>query len=54
MADFNEDQAELITNNLIQKITNQFAHHLREDSNTSDESIELIKKIFQLETNNNV
>jgi len=26
MADFNEDQAELITNNLIQKITNQFAH----------------------------
>ncbi|WP_178986309.1 glutamyl-tRNA reductase [Winogradskyella helgolandensis] len=54
MADFNEDQAELITNNLIQKITNQFAHHLREDSNSSDESIELIKKIFQLETTNNV
>jgi glutamyl-tRNA reductase len=54
MADFNEDQAELITNNLIQKITNQFAHHLREDGNTSDESIELIKKIFQLETTNNV
>ena len=55
LADFNEDQAELITNNLIQKITNQFAHHLREDSNTSDESIELIKKIFQLEeTTNNV
>lgn len=53
-ADFNEDQAELITNNIIQKITNQFAHHLREDSNTSDESIELIKKIFQLETNDNV
>lgn len=54
MVDFNEDQAELITNNLIQKITNQFAHHLREDSNTSDESIELIKKIFQLETTDNV
>jgi glutamyl-tRNA reductase len=54
LADFNEDQAELITNNLIQKITNQFAHHLREDGNTSDESIELIKKIFQLETTDNV
>jgi len=54
LADFNEDQAELITNNIIQKITNQFAHHLREDGNTSDESIELIKKIFQLETINNV
>ncbi|WP_439152798.1 glutamyl-tRNA reductase [Winogradskyella sp.] len=54
LSDFNEDQAELITNNLIQKITNQFAHHLREDSNSSDESIELIKKIFQLETSDNV
>ena len=54
LKDFNEDQAELITNNLIQKITNQFAHHLKEDNNTSDESIELIKKIFQLETNDNV
>lgn len=54
IADFNEDQAELITNNIIQKITNQFAHHLREDSATSDESLELIKKIFQLETSDNV
>ncbi len=54
LTDFNEDQAELITSNLIQKITNQFAHHLREDGNTSDESIELIKKIFQLETTDNV
>ncbi|MDH7913632.1 glutamyl-tRNA reductase [Winogradskyella sp. SYSU M77433] len=54
LADFNEDQVELVTNNIIQKITNQFAHHLREDGNTSDESIELIKKIFQLETTENV
>ncbi|WP_422106748.1 glutamyl-tRNA reductase [Winogradskyella sp.] len=52
IADFNEDQAELITNNIIQKITNQFAHHLRADG-SSDESIELIKKIFQLETIDN-
>ncbi len=55
LADFNEDQAELITNNIIQKITNQFAHHFREDNDTSDESLELIKKIFQLEeTSQNV
>lgn len=54
LADFNEDQAELISNNIIQKITNQFAHHLREDVDSSDESIELIKKIFQLETTSNV
>jgi glutamyl-tRNA reductase len=49
ISDFNEDQAELISNNLIQKITNHFAHHLKEDQHTSDQSIELIKKIFQLE-----
>ena len=49
LSDFNEAQAELITNNIIQKITNQFAHHLREDGNTSEESLELIKKIFKLE-----
>ncbi len=54
LSDFNEEQAELISNNLIQKITNQFAHHLREDNNSSDESLELIKKIFQLETTDNV
>lgn len=52
LENFDEDQAELISNNLIQKITNQFAHHLREDGNSSDESLELIKKIFQLETTN--
>ena len=46
---FNEEQAEIISNNLIQKITNQFAHHLREDGNNSDEALELIKKIFKLE-----
>ena len=53
IADFNEDQAELISNNIIQKITNQFAHHLRADG-SSDESIALIKKIFQLESIDNV
>lgn len=52
LSDFNEEQVELVATNLIQKITNQFAHHLREDTNTSDESLELIKKIFQLETTN--
>jgi glutamyl-tRNA reductase len=49
LADFNEQQAELISTNIIQKITNHFAHHLKEDKDGSDESIELIKKIFQLE-----
>ncbi|NNL83876.1 MAG: glutamyl-tRNA reductase [Winogradskyella sp.] len=54
LTDFNEEHAELISNNLIQKITNHFAHHLKEDQNASDENIELIKKIFQIETPENV
>ncbi len=49
-ASFNEEQAELISNNLIQKITNHFAHHLKDDTISTDESLELIKKVFQLET----
>lgn len=54
LADFNEAQAETISNNLIQKITNHFAHHLKADLDASDESIELIKKIFQIENTQNV
>ena len=49
IADFNESQAEIISNNIIQKITNHFAHHLKDDAVTTDESLELIKKVFQLE-----
>ena len=50
MLNFNEDQAELISNNIIQKITNHFAHHLKDDEFPTDESLELIKKVFQLES----
>ena len=46
---FDEIQAEILTNNVIQKITNHFAHHLKRDGISSNESIELIKKVFQLE-----
>lgn len=49
IVDFNESQAEIISNNIIQKITNYFAHHLKDDALTTDESLELIKKVFQLE-----
>ncbi|MFH4963732.1 glutamyl-tRNA reductase [Gaetbulibacter sp. M235] len=48
-ANFNEEQAELISNNIIQKITNHFAHHLKDDNISTDDSLELIKKVFQLE-----
>lgn len=50
---FNEEQAELISNNIIQKITNHFAHHLRDDDFSTNESLEFIKKVFQLDTPTN-
>jgi glutamyl-tRNA reductase len=49
-ANFDEVQAELISARIIQKITNHFANHLKEDETVVDESIEWIEKVFQLET----
>ena len=49
LTDFNESQAEIISKNIIQKITNHFAHHLKDDDVSTDDSLELIKKVFQLE-----
>lgn len=49
IANFNDEQAEIISNRIIQKIMNHFANHLKDDSNTTDESLELIQKVFQLE-----
>ena len=50
MSNFDEEQAERISNRIIQKITNHFANHLKDDNTTVDESIEWIEKIFQIET----
>ena len=47
--DFNTEQAEVVGDRIIQKIMKHFANHLKEDTNTADESIELIQKVFQLE-----
>jgi glutamyl-tRNA reductase len=52
-ADFNEEQADIISNRIIQKITKQFANHLKDDSIDSDSSLALIKKVFQLEIDTN-
>jgi glutamyl-tRNA reductase len=49
ISNFNQEQAEIISNRIIQKIMNQFANHLKDDSNTADESLEFIQKVFQLE-----
>ena len=40
IADFNEVQAEIISNRIIQKITTHFANHLKNDDTMVDESIE--------------
>ncbi len=48
LANFDEEQAELISNRIIQKITNHFVNHLKEGE-SMDEGIEWIEKVFQLE-----
>lgn len=47
---FDEQQAELISMRIIQKITTQFANHLRHEDTVVDSSIEWIEKVFQIET----
>lgn len=54
VADFNEEQAAIIANRLIQKITNRVANHLREANGTTKQSIDLINAIFQLEQEKDV
>ncbi|HEX9981492.1 MAG TPA: glutamyl-tRNA reductase [Flavobacterium sp.] len=49
LSNFDEHQAEIISNRIIQKITTHFANHLKADNTMVDESIEWIEKIFQLE-----
>ena len=48
LSNFDEIQAEIISNRIIQKITNQFANHLKDQDTMVDESISYINKIFQL------
>ena len=50
LANFDETQAELISNRIIQKITSHFANHLKDESTAVEESIEWIERVFQIET----
>lgn len=47
---FDEEQADLISSRIIQKITTHFANHLKHEETEVDESIEWIEKVFQLES----
>jgi glutamyl-tRNA reductase len=49
LSNFDEEQAELISNRIIQKITNHFANHLKDENTSVDESVDWIQKIFQIE-----
>jgi glutamyl-tRNA reductase len=48
MLNFDEEQAELISSRIIQKITSQFASHLKDENTSIDESIEFIERVFQI------
>lgn len=48
LSNFNEEQAEIISNRIIQKITTHFANHLKNENGSAHESIALIEKVFQL------
>ena len=51
ISNFNEEQAEIISNRIIQKITTHFANHLKDDDTMVDESIEWIEKVFKIGAN---
>ncbi len=46
---FDQTQAEIISDRIIQKITKQFANHLKSNEVDTEDSLELIQKVFQLE-----
>lgn len=50
--DFNEQQAEIISDRIIQKITTQFVNHLK-DNEDSEDSINWMQQVFQLEVMSN-
>ena len=46
--DFDVDQAEIITSRIIQKITTQFAKHLKDEKTSVSQSVEVMKKVFSV------
>ena len=48
IADFNEEQAEILSNRIIQKITTKFANHLKSENGKAHESAKLLRDVFQL------
>ncbi|MFT6369818.1 MAG: glutamyl-tRNA reductase [Maribacter sp.] len=46
---FDPEHAEIISDRIIQKITKQFANHLKDENVDSNSSLELIQKVFQIQ-----
>ena len=51
MNNYDLDQADIVSERIIQKITKQFANHLKDTRTDAEDSLELIQKVFQLEVN---
>ena len=49
ISNFDEEQAEIISQRIIHKITTHFANHLKDRDTMVDESIEWIEKVFRIE-----
>ena len=49
LADFDQEQADMVSERIIQKITKQFANHLKKSDVDTEESLQIIQQIFQLE-----
>ena len=50
LQDFDTHQAEIISDRIIHKITTQVVNHLKNSNGSSDTSLEVIRKIFELDT----
>ena len=51
--DFNSVHAQLVTSRFIQKITTQFVKHLKDEQTATNQSIEVIAKIFEIKEDDN-
>jgi len=49
LSDFNAKHVDAVSDRIIHKITKQFANHLKASDIDSDDSLQLIRKVFQLE-----
>lgn len=51
--DFDVEQAEIITSRFIQKITTRFVKHLKDENTSQSQSIEVMQKVFSLDSHKN-